>query len=123
MTLLAYLTIFFLGSLFGAALMLIPVIQSETLRKQERDRWFVQWFKAWRKADKAESALDAIHAQHVAAGIKGGAATKAKLIDRQASERAQVRAVAQSIPFQPLRPRDEVVADIRQRREALKVAA
>lgn len=114
MTLPAYLTIFFLGSLFGAALMLVPLeraLNLNKLQKEARKFWFNQYLVVKSKAIDRQKRLDEIHAQHVAAG-------KA----RHAKERARIVETASAIPFQPLRPRDEVVADIRQRREALKVA-
>jgi hypothetical protein len=100
MILSAYLLTLSIGALFGASLMLLAVARAESWRAQQQARWFGLWLKEWSRADKAESALRAIHEKHVAAG-------KA----RHRKERLRVIEVASTIPFQPLRQRSEVIAD------------
>jgi hypothetical protein len=72
--------------------MLLAVARAESWRAQQQARWFSLWLKEWSRADKAESALRAIHEKHVAAGKAGRrkqiSESRAKILAKAAELRA-----------------------------------
>jgi hypothetical protein len=104
-----------LGLALAAFSVAWTIQQRKLNHAQQTGRMFAEWWStAVGKQLAAEAKLDRIHQQHVDAGKAAHAAER--------DMRLAVAERLKMLPVQPLRPRDEIAAEVRAARQARRAS-